>query len=376
MKKSVVILIAFYATILTSSAQVGIGNIPNPNSILDLTNNTKWLILPKSSASPSLNPTFVSTEASLYYYNSKLYFSGFSGVNVLTPWQWDGEAAGVISSPLGNPVGIGFVPTTTNFLLSVAHIGEVLAASGGNGSIMVGDPSANHLLIDDNEIMAKTGSTNAGVLKLQEEGSGSLGTVEIRSADDAGETTVLTAYGSVDAKGKMKENGNDLLPFGAIIMWNGSVIPAGWALCDGGSYPKMDGTGSVSTPNLTDRFIVGAGNSYVIATTGGENTHTLTTAEMPSHNHTIAIGTAGLHDHTAYIDAGTGGTAISGTSGNMWMDDDAGSMQRTDNPAYDGTLPTDKQGEHTHTANIGNTGSGLAFENRPLFFALAYIMKL
>jgi len=111
MKKFLLILIAFYATILTSSAQVGIGNVPNSNSILDLTNPTKWLILPKSSASPSLNPTFGSTEASLYYFNSKLYFSGFSGVNVLTPWQWDGEAAGVISSPSTNPIGIVLVST-------------------------------------------------------------------------------------------------------------------------------------------------------------------------------------------------------------------------------------------------------------------------
>jgi microcystin-dependent protein len=379
MKKFLLILIAFYATI-TSSAQVGIGNVPNPNSILDLTNSSeKWLILPKPTADPSGNALFLNTEASLFYYNSKLYFSdgsGSGGLNTLTPWKWNGNATGFISSLPGNPVGIGLVPAVPSFLLSVAHIGEILAASGGNASIMVGDPSANHLLIDNNEIMVKTNPTNAGVLKLQEEGSGSLGTVEIRGAADAGETTVLTAYGSVDAKGKMKENGNDLLPFGAIIMWNGSAIPAGWALCDGGSYPKMDGTGSVSTPNLTDRFIVGAGNSYTIATIGGENTHTLTTAEMPSHSHTIAIDNAGLHDHTAYIDAGTGGTGISGTSGNMWSDADGSSYQRTDDPAYNGTLPTDKQGEHTHAASIGNTGSGLAFENRPLYFALAYIMKL
>ena len=189
MKKSVLILIAFYATILTSSAQVGIGNIPNSNSILDLTNNTKWLILPKSSASPSLNPTFVSTEASLYYFNSKLYFSGFSGVNVLTPWQWDGEAAGVISSLPGNPVGIGLVPTVSNYLLSVAQpaAGDVVASGGSNASIMVGDPSANHLLFDNNEIMAKTGSSTAGVLKLQEEE----GIVQIRGAGANTTSTIL-----------------------------------------------------------------------------------------------------------------------------------------------------------------------------------------
>jgi hypothetical protein len=365
MKKSVLILIAFYATILTSSAQVGIGNVPNSNSILDLTNPTKWLILPKSSASPSSNATFVSTEASLYYYNSKLYFSGFSGVNVLTPWQWDGEAAGVISSPLGNPIGIGFVPTVTNFLLSVAQVGEVLAASGGNASIMVGDPSANHLLIDNNEIMAKTGSTTAGVLKLQEEGSGSLGTVEIRGAADAGETTVLTAHGSVDAKGKMKENGNDLLPLGAIIMWSGSTIPAGWALCDGGSYSKMDGTGSITTPNLMDRFIVGAGSSYAIAATGGSISNAHTHDIDPPSSASTSVGS---HTHT-------GTTA--GPSGSSDKCTCAGSSASADS-GHTHAFTTDAAGDHTHDTDITNFNSGNASvtENRPPYFALAYIMKL
>lgn len=363
MKKSVLISIAFYATILTSSAQVGIGTIPNPNSILDLTNSTKWLILPKSPASPSLNPTFVSTEASLYYYNSKLYFSGFSGVNVLTPWQWDGEAAGVISSPLTNPIGIGFVPTVTNFLLSVAHIGEVLAASGGNASIMVGDPAANHLLIDNNEIMAKTGSTNAGVLKLQEEGSGSLGTVEIRSAADAGETTVLTAHGSVDAKGKMKENGNDLLPLGAIIMWSGSTPPAGWALCNGGSYSKMDGTGSITTPNLMDRFIVGAGSSYAVTNVGGAATHFHDVDPLLF----TTDATQGTHAHSGTTAGGSGRVEKTTTCCDLdWVATEAHTHAFT----TDAT-----QGSHSHSFDLPVIGSATS-SSLPPYFALAYIMKL
>ena len=52
-----------------------------------------------------------------------------------------------------------------------------------------------------------------------------------------------------------------LVPQGAILMWSGSVasIPSGWALCNGATVSKADGSGSVTVPNLTDKFIVGAG---------------------------------------------------------------------------------------------------------------------
>ena len=51
------------------------------------------------------------------------------------------------------------------------------------------------------------------------------------------------------------------IPSGAIIMWSGSIgsIPAGYYLCDGQN----------GTPNLKDRFVVGAGNTYAVGNTGG-----------------------------------------------------------------------------------------------------------
>jgi len=58
----------------------------------------------------------------------------------------------------------------------------------------------------------------------------------------------VTVEKNINAKGKIQENGKDLLPKGAIIMWSGTDIPAGWALCDG----KDD------RPDLRGRFILGA----------------------------------------------------------------------------------------------------------------------
>lgn len=78
------------------------------------------------------------------------------------------------------------------------------------------------------------------------------------------------------------------IPSGLIVIWNGdaSSVPAGWAICNG----------SNGTPDLRDRFVVGAGGSYSQGTTGGGSTTTptctftaqaitLTDAQLPSHTH-------------------------------------------------------------------------------------------
>src|SRR3990172_3920103 len=58
------------------------------------------------------------------------------------------------------------------------------------------------------------------------------------------------------------------IPSGGIILWSGPAdqIPSGWALCDGAN----------GTPDLRDRFVVGAGGGYEIGATGGEAKHPLT----------------------------------------------------------------------------------------------------
>ena len=66
---------------------------------------------------------------------------------------------------------------------------------------------------------------------------------------------------------------------GMIIIWSGSTanIPTGFVLCDGQN----------STPDLRNRFVVGAGNNYNPGDTGGADSVTLTEAQMPQHNHGI-----------------------------------------------------------------------------------------
>lgn len=67
------------------------------------------------------------------------------------------------------------------------------------------------------------------------------------------------------------------VPSGGCIIWTkgSDTIPDGWALCDGEN----------GTPDLRDKFVVGAGGKYNVGDTGGEEEVTLTVEQMPTHNH-------------------------------------------------------------------------------------------
>lgn len=73
----------------------------------------------------------------------------------------------------------------------------------------------------------------------------------------------------------------DMVPIGSIILWSGSIasIPAGWQLCDGTN----------GTPNLKQRFTIGAGEIYAVGERGGsfEHSHVFT-----GDGHTHGAGAA------------------------------------------------------------------------------------
>jgi microcystin-dependent protein len=146
------------------------------------------------------------------------------------------------------------------------------------------------------------------------------------------------------------------VPSGGIILWSGSIagVPSGWFLCNG----------SNGTPDLRDRFVVGAGSSYAVDATGGAASVTLTTSQIPSHAHTGTTDSNGAHTHDVTLYDAPYFTPVYRTG------DTFNIGNGTQN-----TVTTASAGAHTHSFTTATTGDGTGHENRPPYYALAYIMK-
>ena len=139
------------------------------------------------------------------------------------------------------------------------------------------------------------------------------------------------------------------IPTGVISLWYGSIgsVPTGWYLCDG----------SNGTPDLRDRFVVGAGSTYSVAATGGATTATLVLNNLPAHTHTATVTDPG-HFHTYERVAGSAGQSGAGAS-----------VINNYPLANTSTVTTGI------TVSNASTGSGTSFSVLNPYYALAYIMK-
>ena len=218
---------------------------------------------------------------------------------------------------------------------------------------------------------------------------------------------------------------NNLFPVGGIIMWSGAVnaIPTGWALCDGSTVNRLDGSGTIVTPDMRDRFVVGwraasgSGSTAVTAiapgVTGGDHSKTIDTASGGAHSHTGTTSASGDHNHSGNTNAtvltvaqlpahghnnrhfsdmgstqGGAGTYPAGliyassayrglrhvsydVSNSNEIEPTGGNQGHTHGIAASGT--------HTHTLTIGEGGAHvhtLTVDVRPKYFTVAYLMKI
>jgi hypothetical protein len=191
-----------------------------------------------------------------------------------------------------------------------------------------------------------------------------------KTLSDATFFTASTSYSlSMDADMLDGQHFSDLLasvmPLGATMIWSGTdaTVPSGWHICDGGTY------GGLASPDLRDRFVIGAGGDYDPGDNAGPATyngtitptgsvtignHQLTTAELPAHNHSFSekcniFGVWSIYD-TYYQE---GSRSVTSRTTNILE-------QTTGN------------GTHTHT---GSTVSLTAIDPRPKYRGLYYIIK-
>jgi len=209
-----------------------------------------------------------------------------------------------------------------------------------SGQTGVAVPAGKTMWLYNDGTDVKDVTTHLSSLTLASALPAASGGTGLNSAGTAG--NVLTSNGSAWASQALTT-----FSAGMILLWSGSVasIPTGWVLCDGTN----------STPDLRDRFIVGAGSAYAVNATGGS-----ANAIVVSHTHTAtSTVTDPGHTHT------TNETIVASTGIGRYNTGGGGGIVAINSNTTGITVAT----------TVATAGSSGTNANLPPYYALAYIMK-
>jgi hypothetical protein len=252
----------------------------------------------------------------------------------------------------------------TTRTLTVPNIEKVYIVNNGCGdAVEVKNSSGVNVSVPANKT-THVFSTGAGVvdaitylssLTLGSTLPAASGGTGINAAGSAG--NVLTSTGSAWASTAIPSQ----FFSGMIILWSGAIIaiPSGWVLCDGTN----------STPDLRDKFVVGAGSTYAVGATGGSpnaivvsHTHTATstsTVTDPGHQHGEFVGSL------AMVSSAATGPIVSGAIVSASVSTNKQVLTATQTTGV--TVAT--------TTTVDTAGTSGTNANLPPYYALAYIMK-
>jgi len=227
--------------------------------------------------------------------------------------------------------------------MQVYHTGSAGAILNDTGQLTISSDNALNLTSRTGQEYFFRGYTNGAAelyhdnaKKLETTSSGATVTGTCTATSFAGDGSALTGIVSFVQ--------------GMIILWSGATnaIPSGWVICDGQN----------NTPDLRDRFVVGAGNSYSVGATGGSNTATDTVSISGSDTVNISVSVSGTTSQT--------------TEGLYYSGGAAGNARYSASPTH--THPFSGSGSGSDTVNISGSDT-VSIDTRSPYYALAYIMK-
>jgi hypothetical protein len=255
----------------------------------------------------------------------------------------------VLLSPVGN--GVTFLDSVGLPLVG----GKIYTYQAGSSTPLDTFTTVNGNIANTNPIILGTDGRAPDEIWLS---NGYSYKFVIKTAGDVTIQTLDNLYGILQSAPASAPT----IPTGCIILWSGASgsIPSGYYLCDGNN----------GTPDLRNRFIVGAGDTYSVNQTGGS-----ADAIVVTHTHTAtstSVVTDPGHTHTTLFSQGSGGSEPQ----NAWGDvsPSGGNDQLTTsrpNGAQSNTTGV-TVATTTTNANAGTSGSNA---NLPPYFALCYIMK-
>jgi len=245
-----------------------------------------------------------------------------------------------------SPIGNGFQFFNNDGL--PLNAGKIFTYQAGSTTPLATYTDSSGLIANTNPIILGTDGRPPSTIWLLD---GFFYKFVLKTSSDVTIQTYDNLYGIINAAAPAATP----IPVGGILLWSGSIgsIPAGYVLCNG----------SNGTPDLRDRFVVGAGTTYAVNASGGS-----ADAIVVTHTHTTSVTDPG-HFHTTGITDNEvlGSSVATGPSASARAPSLAAAT--TQNTFITGSKTT---GISVTNANAGTSGTNA---NLPPYYALCYIMK-